>query len=127
MRVNHTAAEHSVPELHRDNALDAGDAQRSCAWAGRHLHPICLANRACGAVQVCSPEAHSPDLRHASRKHFLRVSLFLLGWGSPVRPSAMLRERKSLARWSNTRTYRFSAPDAGRKSTIGIARLVRFS
>ena len=36
-----------------------GIVQRSCAWAGRHLHLTAF-----GAVQVCSPEAHSPDLRH---------------------------------------------------------------
>ena len=55
-----SAAQHS-PAM-RDaarRALDAGEPQRSRAWGGR-----------------CSPEAHSPDLRHlrqAFREAWLRV------------------------------------------------------
>ena len=71
------------------HALDAGDAQRSCARGGRHLHPICLANRAFGAVQVCSPEAHSPDLPPRFAQAFFYASAFFRSdGGNPVRPNA---------------------------------------
>src|SRR5262245_1871900 len=50
----------------KQRAPDGCDAQRSRAWDGRHLHRTAFPGTArqgrCGAVQVCSPEAHSPNL-----------------------------------------------------------------
>ena len=58
---------HPVTLRVRGELLDAGDAQRSRAWAGRHLHRTAL-----GAVQVCSPDAHSPNLplKHFAQRGF---------------------------------------------------------
>ena len=75
-------------------APNAGDAQRSRAWAGR-----------------CSPEARSPDLpfKHFAQRGF---EFFLLSKRIHIRPPAMLRERKPLDRHSHiSHADRVSIPE----------------